>query len=221
MKELKEQKSVERLPQKRQRASHVSSEPIVYRPPDFSRRFPSMQHPVVAAAEVQVKLLEPCFVNPSSLAEVKQVLRHLGEVCGVEWFGGKERQWLSVTCDGVPFWLMLRAIHEARDKSREELYTKFGWVFVDRLTVSCLKDELRRRHLPLTGTKDMLKARLYKAVNMPLEEKLLAAKIEAEFDWVVPCAGGQHKEFVLCRSLIDVNWHVTYHAFALTQGYKG
>lgn len=217
----KESESVERLPVKRVRVTRVPSEPIVVRPQTSTSSATSASPKGQVAADVSCSLLEPCFVNPSSLAEVKEVLRHLGKICGLAFYGGVERQWLSVTCDGVPFWLVLRAIHEARAKASDELRSLFGWIFVDRLTVAALKEELRKRGLPLAGTKDVLKQRIHDAVNKPLEKVVSSTKVEAEFDWVVPSAGGLHKEFAVCRGLLDVNWHVTYHAFALSQGYKG
>ena len=45
--------------------------------------------------------------------------------------------------------------------------------------------------------------------------------VEGEFDWVIPCLGELHMEFMICRSFLDVNWDVAYQAFALTQGYHG
>ena len=42
-----------------------------------------------------------------------------------------------------------------------------------------------------------------------------------EIDWVVPCIGGLHQEFKICRAILDVNWDVCYKAFALSQRYYG
>lgn len=40
------------------------------------------------------KLVEPCFVNPSSHAAVKELLRHVARLAGVVQYGASDRQGL-------------------------------------------------------------------------------------------------------------------------------
>ena len=58
-------------------------------------------------------LVEPCFVNPSSHAAAKELMRH-GRLAGVMKYGGIERQCVAMTYDGVPYMLMRKVIQESR-----------------------------------------------------------------------------------------------------------
>ena len=55
-------------------------------------------------------MLDPVFVNPNNYQCLKLVLRHLGRKAGVARYGGTERQWLTVSCDGLPYNLVLQLI---------------------------------------------------------------------------------------------------------------
>ena len=90
------------------------------------------------------------------------------------------------------------------------------------MTMKDLKTVLRENSLATSGVKADLIARVKDNINQPILQKHLhQVSFEGEFDWVVPCMGGLHQEFMLCRSFVDVNWDVAYQSFALSQGYHG
>lgn len=164
------------------------------------------------ARPVHVHLLEPCFVNPASLEAVQVLLRHVGQHAGVKQYGGTERDWLAVTCDGVPYYLVRKAIEEAQRVAVKEQLVRDGWVDTSKLLVKDLKDVLRRAGLPVTGTKAQLLDRVHIGINEEIEQRALQRDVQCdgEFDWVVPCMGGLHQEFMICRSFLDVNWDVAH-----------
>lgn len=170
-----------------------------------------------------VHLVEPCFVNPASLQAIEELLRHIGKQAGIKSCGGSERDWLAVTSDGVPYYLVRKAIQLAQRSALKGHLAQLGWVDTQKLTVPQLKDVLRRAGLACTGLKNDLLARVDTRINKPIMEQCLAndLHVEGEFDWVVPCMGGLHQEFMICRSFLDVNWDVAYRGFALSQGYHG
>lgn len=57
---------------------------------------------------VQVNLLDPVFVNPNSFQNLALVLRHIGKVAGIKRYGGSEREWLIICCDGLPYSMILQ-----------------------------------------------------------------------------------------------------------------
>ena len=73
----------------------------------------------------------------------------------------------------------------------------------------------------MSGTKADLLARVDHHINAPVVASADVRSFEGEFDWVVPWMGGLHQEFMICRTFVDVNWDVAYHAYALSQGYHG
>ena len=60
----------------------------------------------------KVHLLDPVFVNPNSTENIMQVLRHIGKSVGLTRYGGTERSWVAVCCDGSPFTIMNKLCHE-------------------------------------------------------------------------------------------------------------
>ena len=118
-------------------------------------------HPAVSA------LVEPCFVNPSSLAAVKVLLRHVGQCAGVAKYGGNKREWLAVTCDGVPYMLLRKAIQEARLIAQQDSLSAVGWVDSSKLLLKDLKTLLHSRNLPVRGNKAELLARV-EHINGPI-----------------------------------------------------
>ena len=72
------------------------------------------------------KLVEPCFVNPSSHAAVEELMRHVGQLAGVTRYGGTERQWVAMTCDGVPYMFMRKLIQESRLLAAKKLSSVSG-----------------------------------------------------------------------------------------------
>ena len=117
---------------------------------------------------------------------------------------------------------MRKVIQNSRVETCLEKLKKFGWVDTSRLYVQDLKSVLRERNLPLSCTKADLVARIEEHVNRPVLDSCLdKVAFEGEFEWVIPCMGGLHQEFMLCRAFLDINWDVAYQAIALSQGYHG
>ena len=61
---------------------------------------------------VPVYVMDPVFVNPNSFESLKLVLRHIGKTAGVRRYGGTEREWVIVCCDGLPYTMIFRLIQE-------------------------------------------------------------------------------------------------------------
>ena len=66
-----------------------------------------------------MELAEPVFLNPSSHESIVEVLWFIGKQAGIKHYGGNEREWVTIVCDGLPYGLVRSAI----DGSKE-----FGWV---------------------------------------------------------------------------------------------
>ena len=56
--------------------------------------------------EVSVKPGEPEFVNPNSYETISKVMRKMGNKAGVERYGGNDRHWIFLECDGLPYKIM-------------------------------------------------------------------------------------------------------------------
>ena len=59
-----------------------------------------------------VFVMDPVFVNPNSVENLKLVLRHLGTLAGIKRYGGDERDWVIICCDGLPYTMVRRMIEE-------------------------------------------------------------------------------------------------------------
>ena len=79
-----------------------------------------------SVSRAECKLVEPCFVNPGSLAAVKELLRHIGQLASVSQYGGSKQEWLAVTCDGVPYMLIRKAVKEAKRLAGKDHLTSLG-----------------------------------------------------------------------------------------------
>jgi hypothetical protein len=62
---------------------------------------------------VPVSLLDPVFVNPNSMETISMVLRHIGMKGGLKRYGGNEREWTSISCDGLPYGMITKLKEEA------------------------------------------------------------------------------------------------------------
>ena len=151
------------------------------------------------------KLVEPCFVNPSSHAAVKELMRHVSRLAGVTKYGGSERQWVAMTCDGVPYMLMRKVIQESRLLATKSYLQSLSWIGTT-LNVKDLKAVLNSKSLPVSATKADLLARVDYHINGPVVANADVRSLEGEVDWVVPCMGGFHQELMICRTFVDVNW---------------
>ena len=61
---------------------------------------------------IPVTMLDPVLVNPNSYDSVILVLRKIGQDAGVTRYGGGQRRWLIVCCDGLPYGLVLKLIQD-------------------------------------------------------------------------------------------------------------
>ena len=59
-----------------------------------------------------ITLFDPVFVNPNSFDNVIAVLRDIGKTTGVTRYGGTDRSWVPVCCDGLPFTMMIKIVQE-------------------------------------------------------------------------------------------------------------
>ncbi|CAG2242694.1 unnamed protein product [Mytilus edulis] len=62
-----------------------------------SFRFGHVEH-FHQTSEIPVFVMDPVFVNPNSIDNLKLVLRHLGKTAGIKRYGGEERDWVIVCC---------------------------------------------------------------------------------------------------------------------------
>ena len=88
-------------------------------------------------------LLEPCFVNPSLRQAIEQLLRRIGRCASVTSYGSSEREWLSLTCDGVPYRLMRKVVQEATFAAMKEKLETLGWIDTSKMLVKDLKAVLK------------------------------------------------------------------------------
>ena len=151
-----------------------------------------MESSTARVTPAKSKLVEPCFVNPSSHAAVKELMRHVGRLAGVTKYEGTERQRVAMTCDGVPYMLMRKVIQESRLLAAKNYLQSLGWIDTTTLNVKDLKAVLRSKKLPVSGTKADLLARVDHHINAPVVASADVRSFEGEFDWVVPCMGGLH-----------------------------
>ena len=61
---------------------------------------------------IKVQLMDPLFVNPNSYENLTLVLRHIGKLANLKRYGGNERDWLTVCCDGLPYSMILHLTQE-------------------------------------------------------------------------------------------------------------
>ena len=61
-----------------------------------------------------VRISDPLFVNPNSYQNLTLLLRKLGKDAGVESYGGTQRKWLIVCCDGLPYHMLINIVKETR-----------------------------------------------------------------------------------------------------------
>ena len=123
---------------------------------------------VPLSSPAKTKLIELCFVNPSSRAAVLELMRHVGQLAGVTQYGGAKREWLGLTCDEVPYMLMRKVIQEAKLNAAKEKLCLLGWVDTSKMFVKDLKAVLKAKKLPLLGSKADLISRIEREINAPL-----------------------------------------------------
>ena len=181
----------------------------------------SVETTVPCVKKADVHLLEPVFVNPNSHEVIEIILRTVGESAGVKQYGGSERCWLPIECDGLPYTLVRTVIFKAQQKANEEASLAAGIPDVAKMTKARLKEELDMRGLSKQGTVPQLKQRLQEAVSADLSTGKVTApgKASGEFNWVVLRSGGLHWEMKLLECAVEVLWPFVYQAFADSQGY--
>jgi hypothetical protein len=63
---------------------------------------------------ITIKVADPIFVNPNSYLSLAEILRKIGQECGISRYGGNLREWTVVCCDGLPYGLLMRLIEDQR-----------------------------------------------------------------------------------------------------------
>ena len=174
--------------------------------------------------QADIRLLEPCFVNPNSHEAVRVLLNQIGVSSGVRQCGGSKRHWLPVVCDGLPYSLMRHVQREEREKARSESLSALECpTDLDKLRKPDLKAECKKRGLSTAGPVSELRSRLRSALEaegqLQTSSRLDQQCTEGKFDWVVSLSGGLHWEMTLTQVVIDVLWPFVYEAFAQSQGY--
>ncbi|CAC5420400.1 unnamed protein product [Mytilus coruscus] len=61
----------------------------------------------------EIILSDPVFCNPNSMITVARVLRKIGEENGIVRYGGNQRHWTFVCCDGLPYLIIKKLKEEA------------------------------------------------------------------------------------------------------------
>lgn len=69
---------------------------------DVTRKQPDDESGPATISPSCSKLVAPCFVNPSLYIAVKKLMRHISRYAEVASYGGTKRQWVALTCDGLP-----------------------------------------------------------------------------------------------------------------------
>ena len=59
-----------------------------------------------------VTVADPVFANPNSYDSLRAVLRKIGEDAGIRRYGGTQRYWTVVCCDGLPYHLCMKLIQQ-------------------------------------------------------------------------------------------------------------
>ena len=174
-----------------------------------------------AVPKASVHLGEPVFVNPNSHEAVRVVLRDLGRRAGVRQYGGKDRHWLNVVCDGLPYRLARKVISEARESSHETALSEAGIPNIRSMKKKDLVEWCGKLSLDKKGSVSELQGRLDAYFKCEVESGRIKVPVdvEGEFDWVVLESGGLHWEMVLIQTVVEVLWPFTYQQFAISQGY--
>ena len=182
---------------------------------------PAPSQPESSVKPANVCMVEPCFVNPNSHEAVRRLFEHLGKVCGVKQYGGAEREWLAVECDGLPFLLGKTVIHRAQIDAHRKALVAAGIPPVSSMKGAALRQELSSRNLATRGKVDDLRCRLQAAVDEQIKSGhvVLPTGSKGEFDWVVLRSGGLHWEMKLLQSVVGVLWPFVYREFTSSQGY--
>ena len=137
-----------------------------------------------------IRLMEPCFVNPNSFEAIKVLLSHLGKLAGVKQCGGSERDWLVITCDGLPYSLLRTVMHQARLEEIKQALAAAGVPHYESMSKVQLQSECSRRGLSRQGTVDVIRERLRCHVDKELASGAspVPDQVSGNFDWVV-CTG--------------------------------
>ena len=180
---------------------------------------------VPSVKKADVRLMEPCFVNPNSHEALRVLLRAIGTSAGLSQYGGNKRKWLPIECDGLPNVLVRSVVHNAQVKAFAEAKTAAGIPDVEGLPIAAIRDELAARGLRKTLSKgervEVLRNRLRSSIEADISSGRVTvpARPPGEFDWVVLKSGGLHWEMKPVQSVIEVLWPFVYKAFVESQGY--
>ncbi len=145
---------------------------------------------------IVVKVSDPVFVNPSSYAAVKEVLRVIGKAAGIRRYAPEDespREWLPVTMDGLPYGLAQHIVDntlicvecEANNPSNDNTIWRKDW---------------------LEHTRKLHDGRNVQSVQ--------------EFDWVILRIGKLHVEMNMGKYFLEFNWEVFMSSLATEFGFS-
>ncbi|XP_063971571.1 uncharacterized protein LOC135159708 [Lytechinus pictus] len=145
-----------------------------------------------SSSKVKVHAGEPIFVNPNSHASVLKVLQEIGKQVKVKkYVPDGEREWVAVTCDGLPFFLAQRVLKETFtcQECKKAVFTRKAY------ESHCAEHDAYANVAP----KDLPTC--------------------LEFDWVLLRIGHGHVEMNMVRSFFALNWDVCLKDLAKTMGF--
>ncbi|XP_041477204.1 uncharacterized protein LOC121425250 [Lytechinus variegatus] len=141
--------------------------------------------------KVNVRAGDPIFVNPNSYQSLITVFKSLGKQAGIKKYAEDGwREWVVVTCDGLPYTLGQRVIKETFTCAycHAAIFLRESYM------------EHVQEHYP-TG----------------IAEEDLAFSLE--FDWLLLKIGHGHVEMNMVRSFLELNWPVFMKDVALCMGF--
>lgn len=119
---------------------------------------------------------DPVYCNPNSFETVAYVLRQIGIENGISRYGGKERQWTNICCDGLPYLICKKLKEEAVVCQQENCEKTF-----------LNKKDFEKHHASIHPDRDE-----YRYIH--------------EFDWFYLRIGAGHYEMNLVKSYFEMNW---------------
>ncbi|XP_063971446.1 uncharacterized protein LOC129284191 [Lytechinus pictus] len=130
---------------------------------------------------VKITAGEPIFVNPNSHSSVIKVLREIGHQTNItKYVKGGCREWVAITCDGLPFSIAQRVLKETYTCP-----TCHTAIFTRKNYISHVKDHEEYADMS--------------------EDDL---PFDFEFDWTILRIGHGHFEMNMVRSFFKLNWDV-------------
>lgn len=137
----------------------------------------------------KILLTDPVFCNPNSSETVARVLRKIGKDNKIKRYGGDERSWTFVCCDGLPY-MICRKLQEE--------------------TVICTVDKCNKTFMSKVQLQQHAKE------FHPATDEIQYAN---EFDWFYLRIGSGHYEMNLIKSFFELNWSPFMEALCEKMGF--